>query len=281
MVRRSGGGRDAPKIPEKERTHRRCGQALECRHVELPGPARLMDYLLVLAVGLLGGTLGGIVGTGSSIVLMPVLVLAWGPAEAVPVMAIAAFMGNLGRVIAWRRDVDWRAAGAFCIAALPCAALGVRTLLAIPEGLAEPALGVFFLAMVPARRHLRQQGWTLSLLQLSLLAAPLGFLTGIVVSTGPLQVPLFTAYGLERGGLLGTEALASLAVYAAKIGTFAASQALPGKVVVEGLVAGASLMAGAFVGRHVVLRLSADAFRLLIDGLLVVSGLAMLAAAFR
>ena len=240
-----------------------------------------MDYLLVLAFGLLGGTLGGIVGTGSSIVLMPVLVLAWGPVEAVPVMAIAAFMGNLGRVLAWRREVDWRAAGAFCIAALPCAALGVRTLLAIPEGLAETALGLFFLAMVPVRRRLAGTGWRLTLPQLALLAAPLGFLTGIVVSTGPLQVPLFTAYGLERGGLLGTEALASLAAYAAKLATFAASDALPGKVVVEGLVAGSSLMAGAFAGRHVVLRLSPAAFRLLIDGLLVVSGLAMLWAASR
>jgi uncharacterized protein len=240
-----------------------------------------MDYLLVLAFGLLGGTLGGIVGTGSSIVLMPVLVLAWGPVEAVPVMAIAAFMGNLGRVVAWRRDVDWRAASAFCIAALPAAALGVRTLLAIPEGVAETALGVFFLAMVPARHHLKQRGWRLSILQLAVLAAPLGFLTGIVVSTGPLQVPLFTAYGLERGGLLGTEALASLAVYAAKIATFAASAALPGKVVLEGVVAGSSLMAGSFIGRHVVLRLSQDTFRLLIDGLLVFSGLAMLLAALR
>lgn len=252
---------------------------LECGHAELREP--VMDYLLVLVFGLLGGTLGGIVGTGSSIVLMPVLVLAWGPVEAVPVMAIAAFMGNLGRMVAWRREVDWRAAGMFCLAALPCAALGVRTLLAIPAGWAEAALGIFFLAMVPGRRRLAQSGFRLSLLQLALLAAPLGFLTGIVVSTGPLQVPLFTAYGLDRGGLLGTEALASLAVYATKVATFAASSALPGKVVLEGLVAGSSLMAGSFAGRHVVLRLAPETFRLLIDGLLVVSGLTMLWAATR
>ena len=70
-------------IPEKQRTHGRCGQAvpgalLECAHAELPDRAPLMDYLLVLVFGLLGGTLGGIVGTGSSIVLMPILVLSWG-----------------------------------------------------------------------------------------------------------------------------------------------------------------------------------------------------------
>jgi len=34
----------------------------------------VLDYALVLAVGLVAGTLGGIVGFGSSIMLMPVLV---------------------------------------------------------------------------------------------------------------------------------------------------------------------------------------------------------------
>jgi len=44
-----------------------------------------MDYLLVLVAGLFAGTLGGIVGTGSSLVLMPILVVMFGPRHAVPI----------------------------------------------------------------------------------------------------------------------------------------------------------------------------------------------------
>jgi hypothetical protein len=55
----------------------------------------------------------------------------------------------------------------------------------------------------------------------------LGVLTGVVVSTGPLTVPLFAFYGLERGALLGTEAASSLGMYAAKATTFRALGALP------------------------------------------------------
>lgn len=240
-----------------------------------------MDYALVLIVGLFGGTLGGIVGTGSSIVLMPVLVWFWGPVEAVPVMAIAAFMGNFGRVVAWRREVDWKAAGAFCVTALPGAVLGVRTLLVAPATAIEIALGLFFLAMVPVRRWLQRRHRHIPLWAVLVIGAPLGYLTGIVVSTGPLQVPVFTSYGLERGALLGTEALASLAVYATKLATFGGMGALPASTVVKGLIAGCSLMAGSFAGKHVVLRLSPDAFRLVVDGLMVFSGLTLLAAAFR
>jgi len=47
-------------------------------------------------------------------------------------------------------------------------------------------------------------------------------------------------------------------------------------VLLQGLIVGATLMAGAFVGRLVVLRLSAAAFRSLIDGLMAVSGISLL-----
>ena len=58
-----------------------------------------MSFLFVLAVGLVAGTLSGIVGTGSSVMLMPVLIYAYGPKEAVPIMAIAAVMANLDLII--------------------------------------------------------------------------------------------------------------------------------------------------------------------------------------
>jgi hypothetical protein len=55
--------------------------------VRLPGFAETspLNFLFVLAVGLLAGTNSGIVGTGSSIMLMPVLVYQ-GPKQAVPIM---------------------------------------------------------------------------------------------------------------------------------------------------------------------------------------------------
>ena len=96
----------------------------------------------MLAVGLAAGTISGIVGFGSSIMLMPVLVVAYGPLHAVPIMAIAAILANLSRVIIWWREVDWRAVAAYSVTGVPAAALGARTLLALPPRLIEGALGV-------------------------------------------------------------------------------------------------------------------------------------------
>lgn len=240
-----------------------------------------MAWLLVLCVGVAAGMVSGIVGTGSSMMLMPVLVIFFGPLQAVPIMAIGAVMGNLGKVLAWRREIDWRACAAYCATAVPGAALGVRTLLALPAHAVDIVLGLFFIAMVPARRWLARRAIRFSLWHLALIGGPVGFLTGIVVSTGPITVPVFTSYGLERGAFLATEAAASLAVYAAKITVFKEFGALPADVVAKGLIAGTALMAGSFFARSVVLKMQPATFRMLVDGLMLSSGLSLLWAAAR
>jgi len=240
-----------------------------------------MGYLLVLFAGLLAGMLSGVIGTGSSMMLMPVLVMLFGPQQAVPIMAIAAIMGNLGKILAWWREVDWRACAAYCSTAVPGAALGVRTLLALPPHAVELALGLFFLAMVPTRRWLARRSIQFSLLHLALIGGVVGFLTGIVVSTGPITVPVFMSYGLVKGAFLATEAAGSLAVYGTKVAVFKHFGALPLHVVLDGLITGSALMAGSFAARYVVVRMSARTFKLVVDGLMLSSGLSLLWAAAR
>jgi hypothetical protein len=56
---------------------------------------------------------------------------------------------------------------------------------------------------------------------------------------------------------------------------------MPLPVIVQGLITGASLMAGAWLAKRFVLRLRPDRFRLLMDALMLVSGLTMLWAGVR
>jgi uncharacterized protein len=225
------------------------------------------------------GTIGGIVGFGTSIMLMPALVLVFGPRQAVPIMAIASIMANASRVAAWWREVDWRATLAYSATGIPAAALGARTLLQLPTGVVEAVLGVFFIAMIPVRRWMVRQAWTLSRWHLAALGAVIGFLTGIVVSTGPLNTPFFLMHGLVKGAFLGTEALSSVGLYLAKAVTFRTLGALPVEAFVQGVIVGSSLVAGAFIAKRYVRQLDAERFRLLMDGLLLLAGSVMLWAA--
>lgn len=235
-----------------------------------------MAFLFVLTVGLLAGTISGIVGTGSSIMLMPVLVYEFGPKEAVPIMAVAAVMANLSRILAWWREVDWKACAAYSVTGIPAAAIGARTLLALPSHTVDLAIGLFLIAMVPLRHWLARHDLKANLWHLAVGGAIIGYLTGIVVSTGPLSVPLFLFYGLSKGAFLATEAAASLGLYVSKSVTFERFGALTAEVFVKGLIAGSSLMVGAFVAKRFVLHLKPDVFRLVMDAIMVAAGASML-----
>jgi uncharacterized membrane protein YfcA len=195
-------------------------------------------------------------------------------------MAVASLMGNVAKVMAWRREIDWRAFAAYSVPGVPAAALGARTLLALPAGAVDMALGTFFVAMIPVRRWLRKTRFQMALWQLALAGAAIGFVTGIVLSTGPLSVPAFTSYGLTKGAFLSTEATSSLALMISKVVAFHQLGALPTPSIIRGVVIGASVMAGAFAGRLVVQRLSIHAFEYLLDALLLFSGLSMIWEAF-
>ena len=235
-----------------------------------------MVWAAILALGLGAGTLSGIVGFGASTMLMPALMLAFGPQRAVPIMAVAGLIANASRVGVWWREIDWRANGFYCATGVPCAALGARTLLVLDPRLVESVLGLLFLAMVPARRWLLGRGLRSTAWQLSAVGAAIGFLSGLVASTGPINAPFFLAYGLVKGAYLSTEAFGSMAIGLTKSLVFQRFDALSGETLAYGLLVGSSLMIGSRLAKGFVLRLAADRFRLIMDCLLIGAGLVLL-----
>lgn len=234
-----------------------------------------MGLILVLIVGLVAGTFSGIVGTGSSIMLVPVLATIYGPKAAVPIMAVAAVMANFSRILAWWRTVDWRAFAAYSLTGGPAAFLGAHTLLILPSRAVDFTIGLFLLSMIPIRHWLAKRMIRLTLWHLAVAGAVIGFLTGIVVSTGPISVPVFLGYGLVKGAFLATEAASSLVIYVVKVLTFQTSGALPWDLFLKGIVTGLSIMAGTFAAKPFVLRLAPETFRHVMDGLMLVCGLTM------
>jgi uncharacterized membrane protein YfcA len=239
-----------------------------------------MIWLGVLALGLFAGTLSGIVGFGASIMLMPLLMLTFGPQEAVPIMAIAALLANFSRVLVWWREVNWRVNAYYCITAVPMAALGARTLLALDARVVEGFLGALFLVMIPARRWLTARGMQVKDWHFILVGAVIGYLSGMVASTGPINTPFFLAYGLVKGAYLATEALGSMAIGITKALVFQRFNVLDWDTIGRGLIIGASLMVGSRLAKMFVLRLDANQFRLIMDLLLAGAGLVLLWGAF-
>lgn len=235
-----------------------------------------MLWLLIVPLGLASGTIGGVVGFGSSAILLPVLVAAYGPKEAVPIMAIAALMANFSRIVIWWREVDWKVNAAYCATAIPAAAIGARTLVGLDGRVAELALGLFLIGVIPARRWFTASGFRIGLVGMAVVGGCIGFLTGLVASTGPINTPFFLAYGLVKGAFVSTEAVGGAAISLTKAIVFQRFGALPIETVVRGVVIGSSMMLGSWLAKRIVLAFDPAQFRLLLEGMMLISGLAML-----
>ena len=196
-------------------------------------------------------------------------------------MAIASVLANWMRVAIWWREVDWRANAAYCATAIPAAALGARTLIALDARMVETALGIFLIAVVPVRRWLVARGFSVNLWGLAVVGAVIGFLTGLVASTGPLNTPFFLAYGLTKGAYISTEAVGSGAVSLVKSLVFRTYGVLPWETIVRGLLCGASLMVGSYFAKAIVMRMDARHYSSILEAMMVIAGFTMIYAALR
>lgn len=84
----------------------------------------LETLLLVGAVALIASTLAAVTGFGGAALLLPVLVIAFGMRDAVPVLTVAQLIGNASRVWFNRRELDYRVVAWFALGGVPLALLG-------------------------------------------------------------------------------------------------------------------------------------------------------------
>jgi len=134
---------------------------------------------------------------------------------------------------------------------------------------------------VPVRRWLLARGFTIGLSGLAVVGAVIGFLTGIVASTGPINTPFFIAYGLTKGAFLSTEALGSAAIGLTKSTVFQAMGVLTSETFLMGLLVGSALMLGSWLAKRIVQRMDASQFKILLEAMMLAAGAWMIYAAVR
>lgn len=240
-----------------------------------------MEWVLILAIGVAAGVVGGVVGFGASIMMLPAIVWMFGAKEAIPIIAIGSLMANASRAAVWWREIDWKLNGVYCATAIPGAIIGARTLLALDPGMIEATLGVFLLASIPARRWLIARGFRMTLSGMAVVGGAIGLLTGLVASTGPLNTPFFLAYGLTKGAFVATEAVGSAAISLTKTLTFHTFGALTTTTLACGLAVGSTLMVGSWISKHILQSIDAHRFQYLIEIMMVMVGVAMIWGAIK
>ncbi|MCE9839426.1 TSUP family transporter [Proteus sp. G2618] len=232
----------------------------------------IMSFIAVILLAIFSGVISGVVGTGSSILLIPALTYVFGAKEAVPIMALASVMGNLSRIYLWRHSIRFKPLFYYLLPGIPAVVLGANTLWRMPEKWLNIGMGMFFILMIPVIHLLRKHQIKMKTYQVIIAGAVIGYLTGVVFSTGPLTIPIFSAYGLTLGPLLATEAAASFVIYLTKALTFSQLGAVNSFILISGALVGSGLTVGNYLGKKLVLKLTPKLFQWLLDAMLIFAG---------
>uniref|UniRef100_B1XSL6 Probable membrane transporter protein n=1 Tax=Polynucleobacter necessarius subsp. necessarius (strain STIR1) TaxID=452638 RepID=B1XSL6_POLNS len=152
----------------------------------------------------------------------------------------------------------------------------MNTLVRLDERLIEITLGIFLILLIPIRRWMRRKNFYLQLWQMSLVGAAIGYLTGVVATTGAINTPFFLAYGLSKGAYLGTEVASTLSILFTKGIAFHQLGFLNTTAVIQGLLIGGCVLVGAIFSKKIVLALPEKKFLLLMELVMLLSGLSIL-----
>jgi uncharacterized membrane protein YfcA len=228
--------------------------------------------LVLLAAALPAAVLGGVVGFGTGLMLLPLVVWTVGVRASVPVLSVGLLLGNCSRAWWSRHELDWRAIGAYLAGAVPSAALGAVVYAGARVEWLSRLIGLFLIASVPLRRWLARGPVRMRLAHFPVLGAATGFLSALVAAIGPVNTPFFLGYGLRRGGFVGTEAVCAAAVHLTKTIVYGRYALLSREAGGLGLAVGAVMFIGAYLGRRILDRMSERAFVAVVESLLVALG---------
>src|SRR5215217_9383491 len=156
------------------------------------------QFLILAALGLLGGTLSGLVNGGGGIIFVPALVYAagWGIKEAVAaslvVVVFASLSGTL-RNLKSEDPVNWRVTALLSSTAAPASLIGVYISRVSPETVVQVAFAALLLALAyPTTRGPIEYGGARKKIVLPLILVAgffIGTLSGLVgVGGGVLLV---------------------------------------------------------------------------------------------
>ena len=231
----------------------------------------------------LGGILKGATGAGAPILAVPIIAMLYDVPLAVTILAVPNLLSNVWQAWAYRRS---RPAPSFVLAFAGAGAAGAITgtvMLAnlAPELLLLTVAGAVF-AYIAFR--LARPNWVLGFALGQRLAAPAGFLGGVLQGasgvSAPVSITFLNAMKLERPAFIGTIALFFVSMAVVQIPLLVVYDFMTPVTLLFGVgalgVIFASMPIGAYLARHVsreafdriiLVLLGAIALRLVVDSL--------------
>lgn len=243
--------------------------------------ASLLQYGIVALCALITGTIGGVAGYGTGLLMPLVLAPIVGAEAVVPIIGLSALFTNASRVLAFRGEVSLRRALLIGSMALPTCMLGAYGYTFLTGRGAALVIGSSLVLMVPVRFFLKRLQVELSGSGLALAGAGYGLLVGGTAGSGVVLLSILMASGLNGRAVIATDAVISLLLGIAKTGVFQAFGALPLSSWIMALIVGLSATPGAFIAKRLTDALPIRIHNAILDAAIICGGALLIVQGLR
>ncbi|MDP3770024.1 MAG: sulfite exporter TauE/SafE family protein [bacterium] len=233
----------------------------------------MMEIFYIALLTLVAATIGTITGFGTSTLMIPVLVIFFPPVEAIFLVAIIHWFGDIWKISLFRKGFSWRLLVLFGAVGLATSYLGAFVSLGANEQILLRLLGAFlagyalFLIFqskfkIPAGNLTAVSGGALS-----------GFFAGMFGIGGAIRSMFLSAFDLPKAVYIATAGAIGLLVDSTRIITyFAGGTTLPRELWYGLILFIPVSFLGAQVAKKVVDRIPQNKFRIVIAGFLLAIG---------
>jgi uncharacterized membrane protein YfcA len=197
---------------------------------------------------------------------------------AIPILTIGQIFGNASRVWFGRHELKWHPIIFFLLTAIPLSILGSYLFTDIDSKKIKIGIGVFLIVLVVCRRiqikkiSIRNKGMLLG-------GGLTGFLSGLAGSAGPLGATFFLGLNLTATAYVASEAFTALTMHLTKTIIYNKYSLIGLTELYYGLFIGLAMILGSWTGKKIIERLSREKFLLLVEILLILSGIQLICTA--
>jgi len=233
------------------------------------------DLIIIFVISYLAATISGAAGFGGALLLLPVLANIVGIKAAVPILTIGQLFGNGSRVWFGRHELKWQPIIYFLLTAIPLSILGSYLFTDIDSKTIKIGIGIFLILLVIYRRtniqkiKLGDKGMLLG-------GGLTGFISGLAGSAGPLGAAFFLGLDLTATAYIASEAFTAFAMHLTKTVVYNKYSLIGLTELYYGLFIGLAMILGSWTGKRIIEKLSREKFLLLVEILLVLSGLQLI-----
>jgi uncharacterized membrane protein YfcA len=235
----------------------------------------MLAYLYLFLAAYFAATVSASIGFGGALIFLPLLANIVGIKEAIPVLTIAQLFGNGSRFWFGRHDLKWPPVLYFLLGAIPSAILACNLYSDLKAEWLFKCVGGFLILVVIYRRF-NIKKIEAGNLGMVFGGALTGFLSGLAGSAGPTGAIFFLGLNLPPLAYVASDAFASLILHITKIIMYSRYSLINLHGLIVGSFAGVAMITGSYTGKIILSRVSKEKFLILVEILIVLSGLQMI-----